>query len=189
MENGVRLLLSAFAKLRRHDPSKWENVQLHFIGTSYASSGRAEKTVEPLAAEYGLSDVVHERTDRVGYFEALRILCDSDGILVIGSDSPSYTPSKLYPCMMARRPMLSIMHEQSPAVPVLRACRAGIITTFRPGVVEHESVSDMLSVLDRFRRDSERQVLPDIDWERFRPYTAREMTRRQCAVFDRALVG
>ncbi len=185
MRPALRLLFSALKQARLREPEKWNHVRLHFIGTSYAPSGRGEKNVVPIAEECGVSDLIEERTDRALYFEALQVLVESDGILVIGSDSPSYSPSKLYPCMLARRPMLSILHEKSPAVQILRRCRAGEIVTFVPDKLDDKTGAKMASALDTLRRECENGIVPQIDWNHYQQFTAREMTRRQCAVFDK----
>src|SRR6267378_2826048 len=95
MADTLRLFFTALRDQRTRNPERWNDVCLHFVGTSYAAAGRAEKSVEPIAAEYGVADLVEERTGRIPYFEALQTLRDADALLVVGSDSPSYSASKL----------------------------------------------------------------------------------------------
>ena len=45
------------------------------------------------------------------YLEAIGVLARSDGITLIGSDEPHYTPSKIYPGLMAGRPFISLFHR------------------------------------------------------------------------------
>nr|MBA2743754.1 hypothetical protein [Chthoniobacterales bacterium] len=212
MAAALHLLFSAIEAQRAGNPDEWRKTRLHFVGTSYAPEGRAAKTVEPIAERCGVADMVDERTSRVPYFEALQTLKEADALLVIGSDSPSYSASKLYPYMLARRPMLSVLHEQSPAVEILRKCRAGEVVTFDPANVE-ASAGAMRSALETLRRsalrtsqrslreavrrgpepdgraagDASQFALPALNWDEFKQYTAREMTRRMCEVFDRAI--
>jgi len=187
MRPALKLLFSALQQARLRTPEIWKNVRLHFVGTSYVPAGGGTRTVIPIATECGVSDIVDERTDRAPYFEGLQLLVESDGILIVGSDSPSYSPSKLYPCMLARRPMLSVFHEASPAVDILRRCRAGSVVTFAPGLPNGETIPSMVSALELFRQQCQSGLVPNIDWMEYRQYTAREMTHRQCAVFDRAI--
>ena len=186
MRPALRLLFAALQRARQREPGEWKQLRVHFIGTSYAPAGRGIKTVEPLAAEFGLSDLIEEQTDRVGYFEALRTLTDGHAILVIGSDSPSYSPSKLYPYMLTGKPMLSIMHEESPAIPILRTCHAGLVVPFKPGPMNDQIIDELIRALELLRSQSLTKSAPEIDWQAFEPYTARVVTSRQCAVFDKA---
>src|SRR5581483_444334 len=105
-------------------PEIFSKVRLHFIGTDYATPERARQTISPLAAEFGLEQLVFEETNRVPFFDALRLLQDADFLLVPGSDNPSYTPSKIYPYILARKPLVAIFHEKSSAVSVMRKTNA-----------------------------------------------------------------
>ena len=187
MAHALRMLFSAFRELRRCSPELWNDVRLHFIGTSYAPFERARKTVEPIAAECGISELVEERTGRIPYFEALKALRDADALLVIGSDSPSYSASKLYPYMFARKPILAVLHRESPSVPILKQCRAGEVVTFEPGDAGDKSVVELAQAVQRIYTMAAQQSAPDMDEKELNKYTAREMTRRQCEVFDRAV--
>src|SRR5262249_55587598 len=124
MAKGLRGLFLALRDLRATHPAV-NRLRLHFVGTSYAPAGRAVPTVEPVARECGVGDLVCEQTQRIPYLEGLALLQASDAVLVVGSDDPSYSPSKVYPCILARRPVLAVLHENSLAGPVLRDCRAG----------------------------------------------------------------
>ncbi len=188
MAPALRLLFSAMQRLRDAAPAEWQKLRLHFVGTSYAPVGRAEKTVEPIAQEFGIAHLVEERTERVGYFEALQTLVAADGLLVIGSDSPAYTPSKIYPYVLARRPLLAVLHRDSPAAEMLRRCRAGHVVAFtREDGRSSGPLRSAVEALEQTRRDIESGNVPDVDWQEFSQYTAREMTRKQCEVFDRAV--
>ena len=182
----MRLSLSGFFQAleaaRRSRPEAFRDLIVHFVGTDYAQGDRARRTVEPVAREFGVDDLVDERPHRVPYFEALQCLRDADRLLVIGSDDPSYTASKLYPYVLARKPMLAVFHEESSVVGVIRGTRAGDLITFGDG----ESP-------DHLARRIEPLLLPggvssgETDWIAFAPYCARTMTARQVAVFDRVI--
>ena len=116
----LRHLFHALADLRRTQPASAARLRLHFIGTSYAPPSLARETVSPLAREFGVADLVREHPSRVPYFEALHYLARADGILALGSDDPAYTPSKIAPCLFAARPVLALLHHQSPALALAR---------------------------------------------------------------------
>lgn len=181
----LRGLFLSLRSLRETNP-KVARLRLHFVGTSYASADRAVPTVEPIARELGVGDLVQEQTSRIPYLEGLSLLRQSDAVLVLGSDDPAYSASKVYPCILSRRPIVAVLHEKNLAGHVLQRCQAGTVVPFASGD-QPETLADRLrSALTEtlgWPRDRE----PATDWEQFRPYTAREMTRQQCAVFDRVL--
>jgi glycosyltransferase involved in cell wall biosynthesis len=115
----LRTVLSAVATLRASDPAA-ARLRLHFFGTSNQRTAEAPARVLPLATEYGLGDVVTEQPPRLDYFDALRVLRDSTAVLLIGSRERHYTPSKVFPALLAKRPVVAVMHEASNATDLLR---------------------------------------------------------------------
>ncbi|WP_404786650.1 hypothetical protein [Altericista sp. CCNU0014] len=187
MALALRSLFLGLQEARHQQPELWQSVHLHFVGTSYAPQGRAEKTVEPIARELGVADLVTEHPYRIPYFEALQVLVESDGILLIGSDDASYTASKLYPCVLARKPILAIFHHQSSVVNILNQCNAGRTLTFKSSD-RPEQLLSLIAPQLQWLLSIPKTYQPDTDWQAFQPYTAKEMTRQQCMVFDRCLV-
>ncbi|GAA6621363.1 glycosyltransferase [Scytonema sp. NUACC26] len=186
MEFSLRALFLGIESERRKNPELWQTVRLHFVGTSYAPKDRAVKTVEPIAQELGVADLVTEHTQRIPYFEALKVLTDSDAILLIGSNDPGYTASKLYPCILACKPILAIFHKQSSVVDILHQCQAGQAIAFSPEMQPSDLLSEVTFQL-RELLSLPKGYQPKTNWEAFQPYTAREMTRQQCAIFDKCL--
>lgn len=181
----LRGMFGALAAFRKTD-ARVNDLRLHFVGTSYAPVGRAVPTVAPVAAVCGVGDLVEERTGRIPYLEGISLLKAADAVMVVGSDDPGYSASKIYPCVLARRPVLAVLHAASTAGDVLRNCRVGEVVGFETGVAAAELVAEVLPALRRML-DRPRGAAPDTDWAAFEPYTAREMTRRQCGVFDGAV--
>lgn len=188
MALALRSLFLAIQKDRQQNPAFWQSTKLHFVGTSYASGDRANKTIEPIAQELDILDLVEEYPHRIPYFEALQTLVDSDAILLIGSDDPGYTASKLYPCILARKPIFAIFHQQSSVVDILRGCQAGHAVTFQSGDRSEQLLSPIIAQL-QWLQSRPKDYQPNTNWSAFQPYTAREMTRRQCAIFDQVLTA
>ena len=186
MALALRALFLAIQSLRNQEPEQWNSVRLHFVGTSYAPGNRAVKTVEPIAQALGVADLVEEHPHRVAYFEALQILVDSDAIFLIGSDDPGYTASKLYPCILAQKPIFAIFHQQSSVVNILHRCQAGRVVTFASNDNPADLLNDVNSQLN-WLLSAPKEYQPETNWSEFLPYTAREMTRQQCAIFDQCL--
>lgn len=186
MALALRTLFLSIQSERQRKPEQWQTIQLHFVGTSYATKDRAVKTVEPIAKEFGVADLVTEYPHRIPYFEALKVLTDSDAILLIGSNDPGYTASKLYPAILARKPILAIFHKQSSVVEILQRCQVGQAITFGSETQPDELLSEVTLQLGALL-SLPKGYQPNTDWTAFQPYTAREMTRQQCAIFDSCL--
>jgi hypothetical protein len=182
MAKALRGLFLALRDLRRSNPLI-KRLRLRFVGTSYACKERAQKTIEPLAKEMGVGDLVEERTERIPYLQGLSLLQTSDVVMIIGSDDPGYSASKVYPCVLARRPILAVLHENNLAGDVISQCRAGALIRFASADAPGDLAVRIAPVAQEFLRMP--LHAPPTDWAAFAPYTARESTRQQCRIFDR----
>ena len=181
MKTALRVLFEGFRMGLDQGLEDFSKLRFHFIGTSYAADGKGHKTVEPIAEKAGVAAFVEEHTDRVPYFTGLQLLREAQVLVIPGSDDPQYTASKIYPYILAKKPLLAIFHEKSSVVEVLRQTRAGECVTFSA-----ESAPEELSlrVFERLRELLGKvPFTPETDWEAFRPFTARERARVQAEVF------
>lgn len=165
----------------------FSRLRFHFVGTSYAPPGQAYNLVKPLADNYGLGGIVTEQTEREPYFNVLRLLSDADLLLLPGTTDVGYTASKLYPYILAGKPILAIFHEQSTVVEILRQTRAGEVVSFaggeNPGAVSGRLFPVLSALLARL------PFAPATDWSAFEAYTARAMTGKLCSFFDQVLTS
>lgn len=154
-------------------------VRASFVGTDYAHSRR---TIAPVAESEGIGSLVTEQPARVPYFDGLRLLRDAHAIVILRSDDPDYSPSKVYPCILARRPIVAVMHASNPAADLVARMEAGIVVRFEgPADVERavaELAGQLAALLPRLPFE------PTVDWRAFEPFSAREVTREQCELFD-----
>ena len=187
MAPALRILFGAFARGMREQPQLFAKVHLYFIGTSYAAAARAEKTIEPVAKEFGLEDRVHEFPLRVPYFSALRLLLASDFLVVPGSDDPEYSPSKVYPYIPAKKPMVCIIHERSNVVPRLERLRAANVISFAASGSSESKTAETVRALTHILQSI--PFSPPTDWTEFESFTAKSLTRSQCRLFDLVMPG
>jgi hypothetical protein len=121
----LRAVLGALARLRQRRPELYRRLRMHFFGTSNQTAPDARLRVLPVASELGVSDCVTEIAPRIDYLDALMVQIQATAILMMGSSERHYTASKLYPGLLARRPILAVYHEASSVVDILRgAARA-----------------------------------------------------------------
>jgi glycosyltransferase involved in cell wall biosynthesis len=136
----LRLLLRALARARRDDPAA-SRLRLHFIGTSNQWDSGVHRVL-PIAQECGVVDAVTETPGRLDYLDALRVLTDASVILLLGSSERHYTASKLFPALLAKRPIFALFHEDSSVVSILRT--AGSEPTVRVLTYGDRDTSDDL---------------------------------------------
>jgi hypothetical protein len=115
----LRLLLRGLERARRDDAAAGR-LRLHFFGTSNQSQSNAYRVL-PLTRDCGVADAVTEEPSRLDYLDALSVLTHASAIVLLGSSERHYTASKLYPALLAERPILALFHEQSSVVSILRA--------------------------------------------------------------------
>ena len=121
----LTILFEGLALLRRTSPGLAGQIRLRFVGTSNQPGESSDYRVRALAEAAGVADLVSETPGRVPFLDALRILASTHAVLMIGSDEPHYTASKMYPGLMSGRPFLSIFHTESSAHQILSASGGG----------------------------------------------------------------
>lgn len=115
----LRAVLKALAELRDSRSDIYDRIRLHFFGTSNQTVGDPAQRVTPVAREIGVENVVTEHPLRVGYLDALTIQTQASAILLMGSSEPHYTASKLYPALLAGRPLIAVYHRQSSVAEIM----------------------------------------------------------------------
>jgi hypothetical protein len=136
------LTLAAYFLALRHWLSGHEefrkNLRIHFVGTSYAKEGTGKSNVVKLARAAGVDDIVDEQTDRIPYSHTLRCLLDADALMVLGTDDPGYTASKIYPYLLAGKPLLTVFHEESSVVRLVKEVGGAVCVPFACGQSSEE---------------------------------------------------
>ena len=186
MAPALRGLFRAFRRGREAAgaDSPLRRVRMHFIGTDYAAGDRARYTVAPVAAAEGVADAVDERPHRVPYSVALKCLADADGLLVPGSNDIGYTPSKLYPYLLAKKPTLAILAAGGPAAAVAADLLPEPPVTFGPGASPDALAAAVRTAwVDRWAAGEP----PPAASGELGEHSAAAMTRRLAGAFDRAV--
>lgn len=183
MKAALTLLFTAFKRGLIERPSLFEKIRFQFIGTSYATTGEGTKTIEPLAYELGISAYVNEQTDRIPYYQNIYTLAHADALLIVGSDDPQYTASKIYPYILANKPILSFFHPKSSATQIIQDCNAGVIIPLSDKE-EHHSLQTTYQTLADF---ASFQYMQKTDWCAFEPYSAKNMAKQQTILFNKII--
>jgi len=177
----LSVLFAALTNLRQVDPEFAALLRVHFVGTNYAPRERSYKLIEPLARAYGLEGLVEEVSERVPYLDAISLYHASDAILLIGSMDPDYTASKFIPCVLSRKPILALLHHRSPVSRTAAQFPNVFLATFGGSPEEPAFEAEVAKGLEWLR--APKFDLAAID-SLLAPWSPKELTRRQCTVFD-----
>ena len=169
----MRALLRAFRHLKEQAPDLAARIRLNFIGTSNQPNDKTTPQVKPLAEQEGIAEAVYEVPERLPYLEALSILAKSDGILLIGSDEPHYTASKIYPALMSGTPYLSLFHDKSSSHAILSAAGGGVALSFDGAETLANLQARLADGLTRLAIDAESLGRPNSD--SYRSVTAEQV--------------
>ena len=180
MKEALILLFKAFKKGLAAHPVSFEKLRLHFIGTSYAPQGEGIATIKPIANEMGIGKYVNEQTDRISFYDSIYNLLMADALLIIGSNDPQYTASKIYPYILAERPLLAFFHPASSATQIIEDTNAGCVVSLRGS--EENAISACYDYLSRLL--NQKMDKPRTNWKAFEPYSAENMTKQQCLLFN-----
>jgi hypothetical protein len=212
MQFALEIIFGAFKKGLEKDPAGFSRVHFWFIGTSYAPAGQGQQTIVPIARMYQVDSHVTEVSDRIPYFDTLFLLKKADILLMPGSTDTNYTASKIYPYILAEKPLLAVFHQQSSVVNVLREVGSGGLVVFKAEGENPDHYSEECrGILSRFLSGAALSgaslsgaassgaassgvassgAAGDGRYDRtaFEPYTARAMTLNQVNFFNQTLL-
>jgi len=183
VQTAASILFRAFRQIE--DGPGLAHPRLWFVGTDYAPGSTGRMSVAPVAEREGLTSAVVESPARIPYLQSLRLMQDADVLVVLGSDDAEYSPSKVYSYVLARRPVISVMHAGSPAVSLLRDAAVGPVATYRSAEDVEATARALAPDLAGLLRRRPESVAPRA--ESCQSWLAPELTRRQCELFDRVV--
>lgn len=183
----MRALLTGLRDAVAREPSLGGRIALHCLGTSNETRTDAAQRVLPIARALGIEHLVHEHAPRIDYLDALRVLTRADAIVLAGSTEPHYTASRLYPALLAARPLIACYHEASGVVTALRAAMrapTARLVTFGDGGPDATTVAALGAALAAVVASPEWRAA-DVDRSAIDAWSARAMAARLGALLDR----
>ena len=183
----LKSVFSALYKIKKEFPDKFSRMKWHFIGTSYGM--QAKPQVLPIAEECGVREAVQESVSRVSYFQALHLLQQSDALFAFGSNDPSYTSSKIFPCVLAQKPILAVYHRESSVLQILKDAGVGKVVSFFDEDTVEGRIDELKMAILEFLSGTPPPTV--VNWEGFSKYSAASMTEELVTIFERTarLVG
>lgn len=166
----------------------FEKVEFHFIGTGKLANDANSYTIKPLAEKYGLwHTIVFEYAKRIPYMDVLIHLDAADGVFILGSTEPHYTPSKSYQAVLSGKPVLAILHGESSAVPVLEQSRAGIVLSFHGEKELSKIQNEFVTKWNEFTLFAKKFHADSVNKDVFEQYSAKAVTYQLTQLLEAAL--
>ena len=161
--------------------------EIHFIGTGKTANDENAFTIKALAEKYELWEkVIFEYPKRIPYLDVLVHLDNADGVFILGSTEPHYTPSKVYQAVLSGKPILAVLHRDSSAVEVIRKSGAGVVLTFTEK--NTQVIKDQFSgVFQEYEIMAKDYDASKTDLTAFDEYSAKNVTRKLAALLDEAM--
>lgn len=178
----VSTLFEALAQFRSEAPELANRLVLNFVGTSNQPNGVGTHLVSPLAQAAKVDDLVREVPQRVPFLEALHILANSNGLMLIGSDEPHYTASKIYPALMSGTPFVSMFHQASSAHDILSRAGGGFSHSFET-LDQLKALRPILKQNLRLFAEGKVELAPP-NPQTYQDYTASSVAGRYASLFD-----
>lgn len=170
--------LEAIFKSIAANKKHFTDVKFHFIGTGSRTNDENSFNIKQLAERYSLyNSIIFEYPKRIPYLDVLIHLNISDGVFILGSTEPHYTPSKTYQAILSRKYILAVLHQNSTAVRVIQETGAGNVLCF-------DGEHDLLKIENQFLKtflewkNGRKTFSPEnISGEVFNEYSAFNITK------------
>ena len=121
---------------------------------------------------------VYEYAQRIPYLDVLVHLNIANGIFILGSTEPHYTPSKIYQGVLSAKPILAVLHKESSAVKILIDSKAGMVLDFN-GEADIELIGhQFMNAILQFKTFIQNYDPSKIDHSLFEYYSAKNTTKQ-----------
>ena len=180
--------LEQIFKSIQQNPAIFSAVEFHFIGTGKKANDPESYNIKPLAEKYNLWHTsVFEYAERIPYLDVLVHLNSGNGIFILGSTEPHYTPSKTYQAVLSGKPILAVLHQQSTALKVLQESNAGVVLAFNLEENARSIEQEFVTVFNRFIEFVKWFNPKQIDQRMFNQYSAKNVTEKLVSLLEQAI--
>lgn len=176
-----------FKAIQQHQDIFTE-VEFHFIGTGKRSNDSESYNIKPLAEQYNLwQKTVYEYAQRIPYLDVLVHLNNADGIFILGSTEPHYTPSKVYQGILAGKPILAVLHNESSAAKVIEEAGAGKVLTFK-GIEDIGNIEqNFIDIWNQFDHYRETFASEKVNLNNLKKYSAKSITQQLADLLNKII--
>ena len=114
-------------------------------------------------------------------------MLNSQALILVGSDEPHYTASKVFPYLLSQRPLMAIFHEESTVTKLLNTHQGAELITFSSQQPIHAKVEEILAKLRSIFASAKHGATPN-SGPALEPYTTHAMAGRLANSFEKALL-
>ena len=158
------------------NPHVFKDVEIHFIGTGKTPNDPFGYNIKPYAEKYNLwQRQIFEYPKRIPYLDVLIHLENSDGVFILGSTEPHYTPSKTYQGVLSEKPIFAMLHGASTAAQILEYSKAGIVFRMDPDSL-NEKKQELLVTFNQFLSFKNTFSSSNVNLNQFEQYSAENVT-------------
>lgn len=179
--------LETLFKTISNSPEIFKNIEFHFIGTGKTPSDAEGFNIKSLAEKHGIwKKQVFEYPKRIPYLDVLIHLENADGIFILGSTEPHYTPSKTYQGVLSGKPIFAMLHHESTAASILEDTKAGLVFKINPDTLSQENRS-LLSKFEDFLEFQSKFKMENVNRALFNDYSARSVTEELVLLLNKVV--
>jgi hypothetical protein len=180
--------LECIFKAINQDIDTFENITFQFIGTGKIANDPESFNIKPLAEKYGLwQTIVFEYPQRIPYLDVLIHLEAADGVFILGSTEPHYTPSKAYQGVLSKKSIFAVLHQNSTAVNVISDSNAGKVLAFDGESGLDQISRNFTSAFSAWASNLADFDPLDVNHKTFEKYSAGMVTATLVSLLDKAL--
>ena len=182
------LMLEAIFKSIQANSEIFTEVEFHFIGTGKRANDPESYNIKPLAEKYNLwQTIVYEYAQRIPYLDVLIHLSNADGIFILGSTEPHYTPSKVYQGILSCKPIFGILHRECAVVEMIRQSRSGMVLDFDGEKDINTIDQNFIKSFKAYQFFFKNFEVENIDMEIFESYSAKNVTKQLATLLYNAI--
>jgi hypothetical protein len=169
------------------NPSLFAETEFHFIGTGKTTEDANGFNIKSLAQKYGLwQKVIFEYPQRIPYLDVLVHLNIADGIFILGSTEPHYTPSKVYQGVLSGKSILAVLHKDSTAGAVINTTKSGVVLSFEAD--DLNKIKDQFPIIfQQYLSVASGYHVSETTMEAFDNYSARNVTKRLAELLEKTV--
>ena len=172
----------------RDNTKIFSDTEFHFIGTGKLANDAHSYNIKALAERFGLwNTTVFEYPQRIPYIDVLVHLNAVNGVFILGSTEPHYTPSKVYQAVLSKKPILAVLHNESTAVKVIQQSFTGLVLSFA-GEEDLDKINEQFaSVFNQYYNFCKSYSPESINRIAFDSYSAKAITQQLSVLLEKAL--
>lgn len=168
----------------QENPDVFNEIEIHFIGTGKTPNDPFGYNIKPYAEKYELWEKnIFEYPKRIPYLDVLIHLENSDGVFILGSTEPHYTPSKTYQGVLSEKPIFAMLHTASTAAEILESSKAGIVFRMNPENLR-EKKQELLVTFKQFLSFKDNFSSVNVDLNQFEQYSAENVTKQLAVLLN-----